>query len=105
MLGHRGEFVDRSGEPERRRRQPQLVGGQGAQRLAIGRADELHHADGAENPYVYPDNDLSYPGNFLSMLFKMENTFEPDPRLAKALEGAVPVWTWAIGDTRLEKRV
>ena len=22
-------------------------------------------------PYVYPDNDLSYPGNFLSMMFKM----------------------------------
>ena len=37
-------------------------------------------------PYVYPDNELSYPENFLSMLFKMENTFEPDPRLAKALD-------------------
>jgi citrate synthase len=37
-------------------------------------------------PYVYPDNELSYSENFLSMLFKMENTFEPDPRLAKALD-------------------
>src|SRR5918996_1241214 len=38
-------------------------------------------------PYVYPDNDLSYPGNFLSMLFKMtESKYEPDPRLAKALD-------------------
>ncbi|MGH2983260.1 MAG: citrate synthase [Solirubrobacterales bacterium] len=37
-------------------------------------------------PYVYPDNELSYAENFLSMLFKMENTFEPDPRLAKALD-------------------
>jgi citrate synthase len=37
-------------------------------------------------PYVYPDNELDYPENFLSMLFKMENTFEPDPRLAKALD-------------------
>jgi citrate synthase len=37
-------------------------------------------------PYVYPDNELDYPSNFLSMLFKMENTFEPDPRLAKALD-------------------
>jgi citrate synthase len=37
-------------------------------------------------PYVYPDNELSYPENFLSMLFKMENTYEPDPRLAKALD-------------------
>ncbi len=38
-------------------------------------------------PYVYPDNDLRYPGNFLSMLFKMtELKYEPDPRLEKALE-------------------
>jgi citrate synthase len=38
-------------------------------------------------PYVYPDNDLSYPENFLSMLFKKtELKYEPDPRLAKALD-------------------
>ena len=38
-------------------------------------------------PYVYPDNDLSYAGNFLSMLFKMaEPRYEPDPRLEKALD-------------------
>ncbi|MBA2441204.1 MAG: citrate synthase [Rubrobacter sp.] len=38
-------------------------------------------------PYVYPDNDLSYSGNFLSMLFKMaEPRYEPDPRLARALD-------------------
>ena len=38
-------------------------------------------------PYVYPDNDLSYPGNFLSMIFKMtEAKYEPDPRLEKALD-------------------
>ena len=38
-------------------------------------------------PYVYPDNDLSYPENFLSMMFKMtEAKYEPDPRLAKALD-------------------
>jgi citrate synthase len=37
-------------------------------------------------PYVYPDNELNYAENFLSMLFKMESTFEPDPRLAKALD-------------------
>ncbi|HEY6672842.1 MAG TPA: citrate synthase [Solirubrobacterales bacterium] len=37
-------------------------------------------------PYVYPDNELSYSENFLSMLFKMENTYQPDPRLAKALD-------------------
>ena len=38
-------------------------------------------------PYVYPDNDLSYPGNFLSMMFKMTETkYEPDPRLERALD-------------------
>ena len=38
-------------------------------------------------PYIYPDNDLSYPENFLSMLFKMtEVKYEPDPRLARALD-------------------
>jgi citrate synthase len=37
-------------------------------------------------PYVYPDNELNYSENFKSMLFKMENTFKPDPRLAKALD-------------------
>jgi citrate synthase len=38
-------------------------------------------------PYVYPNNDLTYPENFLAMLFKMnEGEFEPDPRLARALD-------------------
>ncbi|MGA8216989.1 MAG: citrate synthase, partial [Solirubrobacterales bacterium] len=37
-------------------------------------------------PYVYPDNELDYSENFKSMLFKMENTYAPDPRLAKALD-------------------
>src|SRR5918998_759103 len=38
-------------------------------------------------PYVYPDNDLTYPENFLSMLKKMtEVKYEPDQRLAKALD-------------------
>lgn len=38
-------------------------------------------------PYVYPDNNLDYTGNFLSMLFKIgEHTYEPDPRLERALE-------------------
>ena len=38
-------------------------------------------------PYVYPDNDLSYAGNFLSMLFKIaEVKYEPDPRLERALD-------------------
>ncbi|GGF42578.1 citrate synthase [Marmoricola endophyticus] len=45
----------------------------------------FRHAQG--KPYVYPDNDLSYTENFLAMLFKMsEQKYEPDPRLAKALD-------------------
>jgi citrate synthase len=38
-------------------------------------------------PYVYPDNDLSYPGNFLGMLFKIaELKYQPDPRIERALD-------------------
>jgi citrate synthase len=38
-------------------------------------------------PYIYPDNDLSYSGNFLSMMFKMtEVKYEPDARLERALD-------------------
>ncbi len=38
-------------------------------------------------PYVYPDNDLSYAGNFLNMMFKMtEPKYKPNPVLEKALD-------------------
>ena len=38
-------------------------------------------------PYVYPDNELSYAGNFLSMMFNMnERQYRPDPRLERALD-------------------
>jgi citrate synthase len=38
-------------------------------------------------PYVLPDNDLSYPGNFLNMLFKMtEIKYQPNPVLERALD-------------------
>jgi citrate synthase len=38
-------------------------------------------------PYIYPDNDLSYTGNFLSMLDKMtEVQYKPDPILERALD-------------------
>jgi citrate synthase len=38
-------------------------------------------------PYVYPDNDLQYPGNFLNMMYKMtELKYEPDERLSRALD-------------------
>ena len=48
-------------------------------------AFSYRHAMG--QPYVYPDNDLRYPGNFLGMLYKMtELKYEPDPRLERALD-------------------
>ena len=38
-------------------------------------------------PYVYPDNDLSYTGNFLNMMFKMtELKYKPDPVIEKAID-------------------
>ncbi len=38
-------------------------------------------------PYVYPDNDLSYTGNFLNMMFKMtELKYKPHPVLERALD-------------------
>jgi citrate synthase len=38
-------------------------------------------------PYAYPDNDLSYTGNFLNMLFKAtELKYQPNPVLERALD-------------------
>ncbi len=38
-------------------------------------------------PYAYPDNDLTFAGNFLNMLFKMtEMKYKPNPVLEKALD-------------------
>ncbi|HEX9666663.1 MAG TPA: citrate synthase [Thermodesulfobacteriota bacterium] len=38
-------------------------------------------------PYAYPDNDLSYTGNFLNMMFKMtELKYKPDPVIERALD-------------------
>jgi citrate synthase len=38
-------------------------------------------------PYVYPDNDLSFTGNFLNMLFKLtELKYHPHPVLERALD-------------------
>ncbi len=38
-------------------------------------------------PFVYPDNDLSYTGNFLNMLDKMTQVkYQPDPVLERALD-------------------
>jgi citrate synthase len=38
-------------------------------------------------PYVYPDNDLGYTANFLSMMFRMTETrYKPNPVFERALE-------------------
>jgi citrate synthase len=38
-------------------------------------------------PYVYPDNELSYPANFLNMMYRTtELKYEPDPALVHALD-------------------
>ncbi|MCA9687568.1 MAG: citrate (Si)-synthase, partial [Myxococcales bacterium] len=38
-------------------------------------------------PYIYPDNELSYAGNFMNMLFRMaEPRFKPDPAIEKAID-------------------
>ena len=43
------------------------------------------HAQGL--PYNYPDDDLSYAGNFLNMMWKMtELKYDPDPVLEQALD-------------------
>jgi len=42
------------------------------------------HARGL--PYVYPDNDLGYCGNFLQMMFKVGDRYHVHPVLERALE-------------------
>lgn len=38
-------------------------------------------------PYIYPDNDLTYTGNFLNMMFKMTGLkYQPNPVLERALD-------------------
>jgi citrate synthase len=44
----------------------------------------FRHSQGL--PLVYPDNDLSYCGNFLQMMFKRAGRYEVNPTLEKALE-------------------
>ncbi len=45
------------------------------------------HRHSAGLPYVYPDNDLSYTGNFLNMVFKVtELKYQPHPVLEHALD-------------------
>src|SRR6185503_14224674 len=45
------------------------------------------HRHSVGMPYAYPDNDLSYTGNFLNMMFKTtEVKYSPHPVLERALD-------------------
>ena len=37
-------------------------------------------------PFIQPDNNLSYPANFLNMMWKVSGDYEVDPVLARAME-------------------
>jgi citrate synthase len=68
-------------DPESQRKQTyRLIG-----KMPTLAAFAYRHSRGM--PYAYPDNDLSYTGNFLNMLFKMtEAKYKPDPILEHALD-------------------
>ncbi|MGH7773207.1 MAG: citrate synthase [Candidatus Binatia bacterium] len=68
-------------DPESRKKQTyRLIG-----KMPTLAAFAYRHSIGM--PYAYPDNDLSYTGNLLNMLFKMtELKYKPNPVLEKALD-------------------
>ncbi|MFY9688625.1 MAG: citrate/2-methylcitrate synthase, partial [Candidatus Acidiferrales bacterium] len=67
--------------PESRRKQTyRLIG-----KMPTLAAFAYRHSLGM--PFVYPDNDLSYAGNFLNMLFRTtELQYRPNPTLERALD-------------------
>ncbi len=68
-------------DPEARRRQIMRL----IAKVPTIAAFSYRHTRGL--PYVYPDNDLSYAGNFLSMMYKMsESKYRPHPVLEEALD-------------------
>jgi citrate synthase len=69
-----------SGDPRRDEQVVRLIA-----KMPTLAAFAYRHAMGL--PYSYPDDDLSYAGNFLSMMWKMtEPKFKPDPVLERALD-------------------
>jgi citrate synthase len=68
-------------DPESRKKQTyRLVG-----KMPTVAAFAYRHTLGM--PYVYPDNELSYTGNFLNMLFRTSETrYRPNPILEHALD-------------------
>ncbi|HSR67923.1 MAG TPA: citrate synthase [Acidobacteriota bacterium] len=68
-------------DPETRKKQIQRL----IAKMPTLAAFAYRHSRGL--PYVYPDNDLSYAGNFLSMMYKAtELKYEPDDVLSRALD-------------------
>ncbi len=69
------------GDPAVRRRQILRLIGQVPTLAAFA------HRKRSGLPFVYPDRELSYIGNFLSMMFRMtELSYRPDPVIARALD-------------------
>ena len=69
------------GDPSIRRRQIVRLLGQVPTLAAFA------HRKRVGLPYVYPDLELSYVGNFLSMMFRMtELRYRPDPAIERALD-------------------
>ena len=68
-------------DPAHRRRQAvRLIA-----KISTLAAFAYRHARGL--PYAYPDNELSFAGNFLNMMWKMsEPRYQPDPALEHALD-------------------
>ncbi len=68
-------------DPESRKKQTyRLIG-----KMPTIAAFSYRHSLGM--PFVYPDNDLSYPANFLNMLFRTSETrYRPNPTLEHALD-------------------
>ena len=53
----------------------------------VPRSPPTRTATASAGPYNQPDNDLSFTGNFLNMLFKMtELKYQPNPVLERALD-------------------
>jgi len=44
------------------------------------------HRFSVGHPFNYPDNDLSFPGNFLSMMWKVGDDYAVDPVLERAMD-------------------
>lgn len=73
--------ANKVGDPENRRLQMKRL----IAKVPSLAAFSYRHAMGW--PYSYPDNDLSYTGNFLNMMFRLvEPRYKPNPIMERALD-------------------